>query len=418
MPTFRYKGRSPLGESVSGSMEAATAGEVADRLAGTGVLPVEIAASGNTGPDSGARRRPSVDVSALWARWRQPPVDDDDLMLFARQMGTLQKAGVPILRALAGLEESTDKASFAGVLRELRQSLEAGRDVASSLARFPKVFSEFFVAMVRVGEMTGQMPEVFFKLFSFLEFQKDMRERVKAALRYPSFVLAAMGLALVILNLFVIPVFARVFASFHAELPLLTRVLIGFSSFTVRWWWLLLLLAAAAVHALRRYLRTPRGRLWWGRRKLALPIAGPIILKSTLSRLANSLAIALRAGVPISQALTVVAKTVDNDHVAGKVEAMRQGVEAGENFYTCARNSRIFTPLVLQMVAVGEETGDLDGMLLEVAQMYERDTGYHIKGLTAAIEPILLAVMSVLVLILALGIFLPMWSLGQAALGR
>jgi len=411
MPQFQYSGRNTLGEKLTGAMEAVSAAEVADRLAATGVLPVEISAA--AAPRAGA-----VDVGALWQRWRQPPVDDEDLMLFARQMGTLQKAGVPILRALAGLEESTSKASFAALLRELRQHLEAGRDVATSLARYPKVFSEFFIAMVQVGEMTGQLSEVFFKLFSFLEFQKDMRERVKAALRYPSFVLIAMGLALVILNMFVIPVFAKVFAQMNAPLPLLTQGLIGFSQFTVHWWWLLALGGAAGVQALRRYLQTPDGRLRWGRRKLSLPIAGPIILKSTLSRLANSLAIALRAGVPIAQALTVVGRIVDNDHVAAKVEAMRQGVELGENFYTCARNAGIFTPLVLQMIAVGEETGDLDGMLREVAQIYERETEYHIKGLAAAIEPVLLAVMAVLVGLLALGIFLPMWNLGQAAMGR
>lgn len=413
MPNFDYRGRDNGGQAISGAMEAASASEVADRLAGAGVLAIDIRpAAAGPAPSAGPAAAP------WWQRLRQPAVDDDDLMLFARQMATLQRSGVPILRAFAGLEASTEKPAFASLLRELRQSLEAGRDLASSLARFPRVFSDFFVAMVRIGEMTGQLPEVFLRLFAYFEFQKDMRERVRAALRYPGFVLAAMGLALVILNLFVIPVFARVFASFHAELPLLTRLLIGFSEFTLQWWWLLLLAGIAAAQGLRRYLATPAGRLAWGRRKLGLPIAGPIVLQSTLSRLAHSLGLALRAGVPVSQSLSVVARTVDNDHVAARVEGMRQGIERGDSFLTCAREAQIFTPLVLQMIAVGEESGDLDGMLAEVAQLYERETQYRIKGLAASLEPLLLAVIAVLVLILALGIFLPLWSLGQAAMGR
>jgi MSHA biogenesis protein MshG len=274
------------------------------------------------------------------------------------------------------------------------------------------------VAMVRVGEVSGRLAEVFNRLFVHLEFERDVREQIKAALRYPVFVLIAAGVALAVLNIFVIPVFAGVFTTLNARLPLMTRILIWFSEFTVRWWPLLAAILGGAFFGIRAALGTVAGRYWWDRQKLRLPIVGDIVLRATLARFARSFALASQSGIPVLQALAVVARTVDNAYVARAVDEMREGIERGESLHRTATASGVFTPVVLQMIAVGEESGEIDQLLAEIAGMYERETAYAIKGLSAKVEPLLLVAIAGLVLVLALGIFMPMWSLGNAAMGR
>lgn len=408
MAIYAWRGRNAQGELVQGQLEALSEDGVADQLLAMGLAPVHIRAAAVA----------TAGAPNWWTQLQRQPVRLDDVLIFSRQMYTLNKAGVPILRAFAGLQASADKPAMVEVLQDVRGSLDQGRDMATSLARHPKVFGPFYVAMVRVGEMTGKLTEVFLRLAEHLEFERDTRARIKQAMRYPSFVVLAILVAIVVINLFVLPVFAKVFAGFNAELPLITRGLLGFSSWMTAWWPALLVLAAAAALLVRAYLRTPRGRYAWDRRKLRLPVVGPIILKATLARFARSFALSAQAGVPLVQALTVVAQTVDNAFIASRIEQMRDGIERGESISRCAATTAVFTPVVLQMIQVGEETGELDALLFEIAEMYERDTDYAIKGLSTAIEPVLLVFIGVLVLLLALGVFLPLWSLGQAAMGR
>jgi MSHA biogenesis protein MshG len=325
---------------------------------------------------------------------------------------------VPILRAFAGLQASAVKPAMIELLKDIRSSLDQGRELSAAMARHIDVFGAFYISMIKVGEMTGRLTDVFLRLNEHMEFERDVRERIKQAMRYPVFVLIAMAIAIVILNIFVIPVFAKVFAGFHAELPLITRGLLGFSAWMMAWWPLLLAGAFGATTAVRAYLRTTAGRYRWDARKLKLPIVGDIVLKATLARFARSFALSSQSGVPLVQGLTVVAQTVDNAFIGSRIEQMRDGIERGETITRCAAATGVFTPVVLQMISVGEETGELDNLLFEIAAMYERETDYSIKGLSAAIEPILLAVIAVLVLLLALGVFLPLWNLGQAAMGK
>ncbi|MFN4350053.1 MAG: type II secretion system F family protein [Hylemonella sp.] len=407
MPIYAWRGRNNLGELIQGELEAMSEDAVADQLLSLGLVPVQIQAALET-----------TSSESWWDHLKRRAIAIEDVLIFSRQMYTLNKAGVPILRAFAGLEASAEKPAMVDVLRDVRGSLDQGRDMATSLARHPKVFGPFYVAMVRVGEMTGRLTEVFLRLAEHLEFERDVRARIKQALRYPTFVIVAMLIAMVIINLFVLPVFAKVFAGFNTQLPLITRGLLGFSTWTITWWPVLLALGAGAGVMVRSYLNTPQGRYNWDRRKLNLPVVGPIILKSTLARFARSFALSSQSGVPLVQALTVVAQTVDNAYIGARVEQMRDGIERGESISRCAAATGVFTPVVLQMMTVGEETGELDSLLFEIAEMYERDTDYAIKGLSTAIEPILLAFIGVLVLLLALGVFLPLWNLGQAAMGR
>jgi MSHA biogenesis protein MshG len=409
MAVYSWKGRNNRGEAVSGQLEAMTEGGVADQLLSIGVAPVTIVLAEATTAAAG---------EGWLARMNRQPVVEEDLMIFSRQMYTLNKAGVPILRAFAGLQASATKPAMVDLFKDIRSSLDQGRELSAALARHSTLFGGFYISMIRVGEMTGRLTEVFLRLNEHMEFERDVRERIKQAMRYPIFVMIAMAMAVVILNIFVIPVFAKVFAGFNAQLPLITRGLIGFSNWTLAWWPLLVALGGGGAVLVRSYLRTPEGRYRWDARKLKLPIVGDIVLKATLARFARSFALSSQSGVPLVQALTVVAQTVDNTFIGSRIEQMRDGIERGESISRCAAATGVFTPVVLQMINVGEETGELDNLLFEIAAMYERDTDYAIKGLSAAIEPILLAVIAALVLLLALGVFMPLWNLGQAAMGK
>ena len=409
MAVYTWRGRNNRGEAVTGQLEALTEGGVADQLLSIGVAPVHIAL---------AEVKAEKSTEGLLARLNRKPIVVEDLLVFSRQMYTLNKAGVPILRAFAGLEASATKPAMVDMLQDIRASLDQGRELSAAMARHGTLFGGFYISMIRVGEMTGRLTEVFLRLTEHMEFERDVRERIKQATRYPTFVMIAMAVAVVILNVFVIPVFAKVFAGFNTQLPLITRGLLAFSGWMIAWWPLLLALVFVGTVGVRAYVRTPEGRYCWDSRKLKLPIIGDIILKATLARFARSFALSSQSGVPLVQALTVVAQTVDNAFIGSRIEQMRDGIERGESISRCAAATGVFTPVVLQMINVGEETGELDNLLFEIAAMYERDTDYSIKGLSASIEPILLAVIGVLVLLLALGVFLPLWNMGQAAMGK
>ena len=409
MPSYAYKGRDSGGKLVEGVVDGADSGAVVDFLRGQGVTPVAI-----TPVQSGAAKK-SFDWNL---RLTRPHVGHIDLLLFSRQMYTLLKSGVPILRALSGLQDAAINPEMKRVSGEIRESLEGGRDLSQALARHPRIFSPFYLSMVRVGEATGLLEEIFLRLFEHLEFERYMREQVKSALRYPSFVVLAMVIAIVVVNIFVIPAFAKVFAGFGAQLPLMTRILLNFSEFMLESWPLLLAAATGGALAFRAWVRTPRGHYAWDRLSLRFPIAGKILHKAALSRFARSFSLAIRSGVPLMQALSNSAQTVDNSFVARRIEGMRENVERGESLLRAAITSGIFTPIVLQMVAVGEESGAVDEMMDEIGDMYRQEVEYELKTLSQQIEPILIVLLGVMVLILALGIFLPMWDLGKVALKR
>ncbi|RZT76022.1 MSHA biogenesis protein MshG [Azospira oryzae] len=409
MANFSYRGRSSGGGLVNGSLEAMSASAVADQLLLQGITPLEIKPAPKQENGDGLKFN-----LTLFAE----KVRHVDVLLFSRQIYTLLKAGVPIMRALAGLQESSSNGAMKRLLQEVRESLDSGRELSASLARHSTVFPPFYLSMVRVGEMTGRLEEIFLRLFYHLDFEQFMRNQVKSALRYPSFVVAAMAIAIVVVNIWVIPAFAQVFKGFNAELPFMTRLLINFSDFMVADWPYLLAGLVGIIFAFRAWVATPMGRYLWDRTKLRVPIAGKIVEKATLARFSRSFALAVRSGVPVVQAMSVVAQTVDNVFIADKIEKMREGVERGESVLRTAISARVFTPIVLQMVAVGEESGALDDMMEEVADMYQREVEYELKNLSQQIEPILIVALGILVLVLALGIFLPIWDLGKVAFKR
>lgn len=406
MPFYAYKGRNANGELVQGVQEAADSGILATTLMNAGTIPIDISLTAAPKQGGGEIKLFEEKITTV------------DMMMFSRQMHTLLKAGIPIMNALSGLQQSTVNKKLSEVIGKIRQSLDSGRELSVSMRDHPKVFSPFYLSMVRVGEGTGMLETIFLRMFDHLEFEKFMNDQVKAALRYPSFVMIAMSVAIVVINMFVIPAFAKVFKGFGAELPLMTRILIGFSDFMVANWIYLLLMLAGAIFGFKSWIATKDGKYSWDKIKLRIPIAGKIVQKAILARFARSFALAASSGVPIVQAMTLIAETVDNDFIADKVNQMRAGIERGESVLRTAANTGVFTPIVLQMIAVGEESGALDDLMQEIADMYQQEVEYELKTLGAQIEPIMIVFLGILVLILALGIFLPIWDLGKAAGGK
>ena len=352
---YEWNGRNGRGEAVQGKTDGLSEGSVADELMSLGIVPVKIGIAAIAAPPANDRLE----------RLFQKPASVEDIIVFSRQMHTLSKAGVPIFRAFTGLESSATKPAMIALLHDIRSSLDQGRELSSAMARHPRVFSPFYLSMVQIGEMTGRLAQVFLHLCEHLEFERDVRERIKQALRYPMFMMMAMAMAVAIgvLTVFVIPVFAKVFEGFHAQLPLLTRAILGFSDWMVRWWPLVLLGIAGGSIGIRRYLRTKTGRYRWDAFKLRLPIVGEILLKGALARFARSFALASQSSVPLVQAMTVVALTVDNVFIGERINQMRDGIEQGGSISRCAAGTGVFTPLALQMISVGEETGEFDALM-------------------------------------------------------
>ena len=401
MPFFEYKARSARGDLVQGKIESSSVDAVASQLLNSGITPIDISES--------KQAAGSIDLGKWFSGARPPRLQD--LILFSRQMYTLMKAGVPMVRSITGLIQSTRNVRLVNALRDVLANIESGQDLGTSLARHPDTFSTLFVSMVRVGENTGRLDESFLQISLYMEREKETRERIKAALRYPSFVIVAIGIALSIINIFVIPVFAQLFEKAHVTLPWQTRLLIGVSHLFLNWWPVMLGLLVGLIIGFFQYIKTDAGLYKWDKLKLKIPLAGDIIKRATLARFSRAISMALSSGVPLIQALTVVSRAVDNEYIGENILGMRNGIERGDSITRTATVTGMFTPLVLQMLAVGEETGSVDDMMLEVAEYYEREVDYDIKNLSSAIEPILIVAIGIMVLILALGVFLPMWDL-------
>lgn len=409
MATFRYSGRNAEGVKVAGIVDGNSAEAVASELLGQSITPLTIEAQNAADADV---------FAALGAKLRRKHVDLDELIIFCRQMYSLAKAGVPIIRAIAGLGESNRNLYLREVLQKVRSDLEGGVSMAVALHAHPKVFGTLFVSMISVGENTGQLDQAFRQLASYLELERETRKRIKQATRYPLFVLSAMAVALTVINLFVIPAFSKVFAQFQAQLPLPTRILIATSQFFQDYWWLLALLLGGSIYAFFKWTESEAGALKWDQLKLRLPIVGGIFERIALARFTRTFAMMYKAGVPLLQTLSINSASVGNKYIGQAILGMRESVERGEALTRSASASGLFTPLVLQMMAVGEETGALDDLFVEVADFYEQEVDYDLKQLADAIEPILIVAMGVMVLILALGVFLPMWELASTAKGR
>jgi len=407
MSRFQYASRNSSGSTVTGIIEAQSEDGVVNELLQSGLTPVTI--------------KPIADKPSFEIDWNNliggSKVGLEELIVFSRQMYSLTKAGIPIIRALNGLADSTMNKNLQVTIREVLKDLESGQPLAQSMRQHERVFDDLYVSIVHVGENSGRLDEAFQQLGVYLELERETRKRIKSATRYPTFVVVAMAIGLTIINIFVIPAFSGVFAKLGADLPWQTQVLIGFSDFMVNFWPLLLLGLIAIYFGIKSWLKTQSGRHTWDRWKIHIPILGSLFERIHLGRFCRSFSMMMKSGVPIVQGLNVVSYALGNEYMAQLIRDMRISIERGEGFLQAAAATGLFTPLVMQMISVGEETGGIDDMLAEAADFYEQEVDYELKGLADAIEPIMIIGIGFMVLVLALGVFLPLWDLSSAASG-
>ena len=407
MLDYTYKAKLN-GQTVSGVVTAENADGAAKQITAKGMIPLSISVGQQQKPDSDLGKQ----IKALMPK---PKVSINELILFSRQMYSIAKAGVPLIQGISRLAESTSNETLAALLLEIARDLESGRDVAGSFGRHRDVFGTLYISLLQVGEMTGRMDNVFLTMHDYLSRDRDTANKIKAVTRYPMFVIIAIAVAIGVLTTLVIPAFAQVFESVKMDLPLPTIIILAVSKFAVSYWMYLLTAIAVGIVFFKRWIKTERGRYLWDRTKLRIPKIGDILKRATIARFTRAFGVALQSGVPVSQALSGVALTSGNMWISEKVLSMQSGIERGDSILRTASSTQIFTPVVLQMISVGEETGQLDAMMLEVADYYDREVAYDIDNLSSIIEPVLTVAVGFIVLVLALGIFLPMWDLTQLA---
>ncbi|EGU41006.1 type II secretion system F family protein [Vibrio scophthalmi] len=406
MAQFHYQGRTLDGNKVSGNIDAGTAELAAEALMAKGVIPTQLREGKKA---SGF----NIDLKALFT----PAVPLDILVIFCRQMYSLTKAGVPLMRAMKGLTQNCSNKQLKEALEEVTNELTNGRSLSASMQMHPAVFSPLFVSMLSVGENTGRLDDALLQLANYYEQELETRKRIKTAMRYPTFVISFILLAMFILNVKVIPQFSSMFSRFGVDLPLPTRILIATSDFFVNYWALMVAMIFGGLFAFRTWLQTEEGREKWDKIRLRMPVVGGVVNRAQLARFSRTFALMLQAGVPLNQSLSLSAEALGNKYLEARLMEMKSSIEAGGSISNTAIATGIFTPLVIQMLSVGEETGRIDELLIEVADFYDREVDYDLKTLTARIEPLLLVVVAGMVLILALGIFLPMWGMLDAIKG-
>ncbi len=404
MAVFNYKARSDSGKQVEGEMEAENSRTVAKRLNEQNLIPVSI-----------SQQAIKEDLLAGFNHWLAlNQLNLDDLMLFSRQMYSLNKAGVPIIRAIHSLINSTRNKALSHALSDIVSSLEAGQPLSQAMGKHPKVFSNLFISIVHVGEATGGLDQAFLQMSHYLEREKETQSRIKSALRYPTMVIIAISIAMAVVNIYVIPAFKTVFDKIDADLPWQTKLLMEISDFSVTYWPHILIFLIIVYFTLLQYIQSPQGEMKKDRFLLKIPAVGSIIHRATMERFSRSFAMILSSGVPLIQGINIVSDAIGNVYIGSKLDAMRIGIEKGDSISRMAMSVGLFPPLVIQMIMVGEETGNISDMLLEVADFYQSEIDSELKNLASIIEPFLIVIIGIMVLVLALGIFLPMWNLSSS----
>uniref|UniRef100_UPI00356190DA type II secretion system F family protein n=1 Tax=Neptunomonas sp. TaxID=1971898 RepID=UPI00356190DA len=409
MAAFQYTGRHADGSAATGRVEALNKAAVASQLLDQGITPVKVELATQDKEDLKSRKRGQI---RLFEK-----VSVDEMIMFSRQMASLTRAGVPITNGMRGLANTIRNPLLQSSLNKVADDLERGNSLSTTLSKHPKLFNNLYVSMIHVGENTGQLDQSFTQMASYLDLERKTARSIKQATRYPMFVMIAISIALGVINVFVIPAFKSVFESFGGNMPWQTKVLIAISDFTVNWWYLIIGVLIALIVLFVRWRKTDEGHRKWDRVKLHFPLVGGIFYRAILGRFARTFSVVLKAGIPIEQGLLIVSRAMGNVYIGEKVAEMRKGIERGEGFSATAHRTGMFSPLVMQMLAVGEETGRVDEMLEDVANFYEEEVEYDLQNLSSVIEPILIVAIGIMVLVLALGVFLPLWELSTTING-
>jgi len=402
MPNFKYRVRDRSGKAMAGTIDAPNFQMAGDRLFQLGYFPIKVEEEG---------KRVPLNLSDLWQRFQQ--VRAEEMIFFSQQLSTLYKAGVPLLTGLTSLAEQSENKKMKAMLKTISQQVEKGSTLFEAMGKYPEVFTPVYVNMIRAGETSGMLGQSLDRFVTLADREMRTRQRVKEATRYPKIVILSLTIAFGVLIAFVIPRFAEVFSRFNTPLPLPTRVMIGVNHVFHTYWYIVLAALFGIPFLIRHYIRTPQGRYLWDRFKIRMPVFGPLFLKIALSRFAYIFVMLNRSGIPILQTLEITSSTIDNVILSQSIDGIGKKVREGSSLTDAMSESGRFTPLVIQMLSVGESSGTLDEMLMRVTEYYDIEVENSIKKLSTYVEPTLTLFLGVVVLFLALAVFLPWWNLAS-----
>ncbi|MDI9570426.1 MAG: type II secretion system F family protein [Pseudomonadota bacterium] len=406
MATFFYRGIDESGVKVSGTMEADSLEMAESILLSRGYIPSRVAAV-TAGGGGGS----------FWSRINEAlsKVKTSDLILFTKQFRSMMQAGVPVLRLLQVLENQTQNKTLRKVVLEVSGDIRAGSTLHNAMKKHPAIFSPLYLSMINAGEVSGTIPEILGRLTDIIEHEAKIREDIKSALQYPFIVLIALGIAFFVLLTMVVPKFVVIFQKAGVALPLPTKICMILYSAIANWWHLLLIVVVGVVIGLRFYLKTPLGRLTLDSLLLRLPLFGPLFQKAAMSRFASIFAILQASGVPVMRAMEVLSATIGNSAISREFDRVRERVQEGQGIAGPLGAAKHFTPMVVDMVAIGEESGNIEDMLRQISIHYDDEVGYAVKRLSDAIGPILMVGLAGVVGFFAMAIFMPMWDLTKMA---
>jgi type II secretory pathway component PulF len=387
---------------MAGTIDAPNLQMAGDRLFQLGYLPIKIEEEGERVP---------LNLPNLLQRFQQ--VKFEDIIFFSQQLSTLYKAGVPLLTGLISLAEQSENKKLRIMLKAISQQIEKGSTLFEAMAKYPDVFTPVYINMIRAGETSGMLGQSLDRFVTLADREMRTHQRVKEATRYPKIVLISLTIAFGVLIAFVIPRFAEVFSRFNTPLPLPTRVMIGINHVFHTYWYIVLAALFGIPFLIGHYIRTPNGKYVWDRFKIRIPVFGPLFLKIALSRFAYIFVMLNRSGIPILQTLSITSSTIDNVILSQSIEEIGKKVRDGSSLTDAMSETGRFTPLVIQMLSVGESSGTLDEMLMRVTEYYDLEVEASIKKLSTYVEPTLTLFLGVVVLFLALAVFLPWWNLAS-----
>ena len=407
MAFFRYKAVTPDGKVVEGTLEASDQEAVLARLQEQGQLPIKVF----SGEDTGGLLSREIRLP-----WQRKKVPQKDLLIFTQELSTLVKAGLTLDRSLSVLSDLTENVYLAEVVGELLREIKGGKALSEALSTYPQVFPKVYVKMVRAGEVGGALDQILERLEEYLEGADELRSYLISSMIYPCIlVVVAIG-SIIIMMTVVIPQFADIFENAGAPVPLPMMVLLVLSGFLTGFWWLILLVIGGGAYWIYSRLKTEEGRLNWDRQLLKLPVVGSVLQKLEVSRFSRTLGTLLQSSVPLIQSINLVKEIVENQAIASTMESIKSGVKKGEGLTRPIRKAEIFPPFALHLLAVGEETGRLDDMLLQIADSYDRDLKRSLQRLVALLEPAIILVMGLIIGVMVVSMLYSIFSINDVPL--
>lgn len=406
MPAYNYRASTIEGKIVEGSMDGSDDGVVSIKLQEMGLIPMRI---------NSADRQSFFSRELEWP-WKRKKVRRKDILVFTQELHTLVRAGFPLDRSLAVLSQLAESPAMAEVIQDVLKEVKGGKSFSEALAKHPHIFPKVYINMVKAGEAGGMLEEILGRIATYLDTGEELRSYIIGALIYPILLSTVAVVSVVILTLFVVPRFTAIFTDMGVALPLPMAILKGLSDFLHGFWWILVAIVIIAWVGLKRFRESSEGRLKWDRQLLRLPLVGTVLRKLEVARFSRSLGTLLHGGVPLLQAMTIVREILGNQSIAAAVEPIRNGIKKGEGISQPMKRSGVFPPLAMHLIEVGEESGRLDSMLIQVADTYDVEVRNSIKKLISFFEPALILLMGVIIGTIVVSMLMAIFSINDVPL--